>query len=95
MSKSLKEKQELEQKIWAILRLEGKVPSNTTKEGHAKYKQLKRDVQRQVAVKYPSFWQFLRDYDATKQDVIDLFNSEMVFEDMWGPNAFRFRKKKR
>lgn len=93
-----KVKRDLERKVWAILKLEGQVPSTNSKEGYNAYVQLRRDVQKQVARKYDSFWQFLRDYDVTRQDVVNLLNSEMVFKDVAEVQRdfqrFRQRKKR-
>jgi len=92
-----KAKRELERKIWMILKLEGQLPSNTSKQGHAEYVQLKRNVQKQVARKYSGFWQFLRDYEVTRQDVLNLLSMEIVWKDMAEVqrDLQKFRRRKR
>ena len=73
---------EIERKVWALLQAENMVPKNTTKEGHAAYMKMKRDMQKQVKVRYPSFLYFLQHYDVALSDVETLLGSEIIWKDM-------------
>jgi len=54
-------------------------------------------VQKQVARKYSGFWQFLRDYEVTRQDVLNLLSMEIVWKDMAEVqrDLQKFRRRKR
>jgi hypothetical protein len=71
-------KREVEQKVWAILKANGKIPNTTTKEGYAEYMKIKRQVERQVKQHYSNFFQFLLYYDASYGEIVRLLNSDIM-----------------